>query len=449
MIYTDIQGISSFDYAQNRGLYFCRSVFEVYLREKNNHSRPSTTRSFNNNSTIKKNGYDVTPTPPVNGHATFIRRNGRRSLNESLPTGNHSSSVLSVGQFSRTTNLTRLNDDDDDDEDFNRQRYRPPSSSTTNTSLPAPPIKPRKSSTTPNSSIVNVSKPQQNNHHNNGNAIHSEDEDEANSLQGHGSESDGDDDQFFQHERPDSRLSLRNGDDQSQQQSNVVLRRPHYKPTKQSNRNSLHDDYRHLDEQQSSSSNKSKPPNTRITINKEFLQPSSNRIGSGNGNQSTTNRLKSGSKSSSTESIPTLDLTVAGQKVFRPKQQSEISLSNSLPSTNTMRPPSGRLKPISSAKSSSSYTDELSSISTKTLEDVTNNVKQSSPTKIHLYKKKLAPLANGNDATNKKYSYRPLIDQQQYIVDDVPSDRSEETTTGGGNRDIKSSNGSDKRSKYH
>ncbi len=386
----------------------------------------------------------MTPTPPVNGHATFIRRNGRRSLNESLPTGNNSSSVLSIDHFSRTNNSKRKddNDDDDDDEDFNRQKYRPPSSSTTNASFPAPPIKPRKSSSTPNSSIVNLSKPQQNNHYNNINSNHSDDDDEddGNSLRGHGSDSDVDEDQLLQHERPNSRLSLRNGDDRSQQQSNGALLRPHHKQAKQSNRNPTYDDYRYLDEQPSPSSpNKPKQQNVRSLTNKDFPQPSSNRIGSGNGPQSSTNRLKSGSKSSSTESIPTLDLTVAGQKVFRTKHQSEISLTNSLPYGNTVRPPSGRLKPLNSAKSSSSYTDELSS---KTLEDVTNNVKQSSPTKTHLYKKKLAPLINGNDAINKKYSYRPLIDQQQLIVDDVPSDKSEETSTGGGNR-------SDKRSKYH
>ena len=77
------------------------------MREKSYNSfdsRPSTTRSFSNNSTIKMNGYDVTPTPPVNGHATFIRRNGRRSLHESLPQRNRSSPILSIEQFSRTTN---------------------------------------------------------------------------------------------------------------------------------------------------------------------------------------------------------------------------------------------------------------------------------------------------------------------------------------------------------
>jgi hypothetical protein len=408
------------------------------------------------------NGYDVTPTPPVNGHATFIRRNGRQSFNESLPIANHASSILSIEQFSRTTNYpnsssilsNRQDDDENDEKDSNRQRYRSPSL-TTNNSLIAPPVKPRKSSTTPNNALVNSSKPH---HHVVMTATYSEDDDdddEVNSLQGHGSESDFDD-QFPRHERPSSRLSLHNTDEHFQQQSNNKLHRPHYTQAKQSNRNPTYDDYRFLDEQQQLSSppNKSKQQ-IRSTINKELPQSSSNRIGSGSGNQSASNRLKSSSKSSSTESIPTLDLTVAGQKVFRTKQQADTYLTNSLPSTNSMRPPSGRLKPISSAKSTSSYTDDLSSISTKTLEDVTNNVKQSPSlsTKTHLYKKKLAPLINGNDAIGKKYSYRPSIDQQQYIVDDVPSDRSEETSpgtsNGGGNREIKSSSGSDKRSKYH
>jgi hypothetical protein len=421
------------------------------------------------------NGYDVTPTPPVNGHATFIRRNGRHSLNESSPSTNHSSSLLTIEQFPCTTNYSnsssnipnRQNDDDEDDEkDSNRQRYRPPSSST-NDSLFAPPVKPRKSVTTPTSLLVNSSKPQQNHHHHHHHHVvitanYPEDfDDEVNSLEGHGSESDFDDDQFLQHERPSSRLSSHN-DDHLQSQSNTKLRRPHYKQGKQLNKNPTYDDYRFLDDQQqqSSSPNKSKQQ-TRPTTNKELPQPSSNRIGSGSGNQPTSNRLKSSSKSSSAESIPTLDLTVAGQKVFRTKQQADTYLSNSLPSPNAMRPPSGRLKPISSAKSASSYTDELSSsLSTKTLEDVTNNVKQSPPpssTRTHLYKKRLAPLVNGSDGMIKKYSYRPSIDQQQYIVDDVPSDRSEETSVGtsngggggGGSRDIKPSNGSDNRSKYH
>jgi hypothetical protein len=94
----------------------------------------------------------------------------------------------------------------------------------------------------------------------------------------------------------------------------------------------------------------------------------------------------------------------------------------------------------------------------QTLEDVTNNVKQISspslPQKTHLYKKKLAPLTNSNDIMNKKISYRSTIEQQPYVIDDVPSDRSEETSGGtsaggGGGHDIRSSSGSDKRSKYH
>jgi hypothetical protein len=127
-----------------------------------------------------------------------------------------------------------------------------------------------------------------------------------------------------------------------------------------------------------------------------------------------------------------------------------------------MRPPSGRLKPISSAKSTSSYTDELSPMSPKALEDVTNNGKQISslPAKTHLYKKKLAPLTNSNDIMSKKIAYRSSIEQQPYMIDDAPSDRSEETSggtstggagagAGGGGRDIRSSSGSDKRSKHH
>ena len=416
------------------------------MREKNHNnipSRPSTTRSFNNNSVNKINGYDLTPTPPVNGHATFIRRNGRQSFNESV-----TPSSLSMEQFSRTMNypnsismISNHSNDDQLDEEGNRQRYRPPSS-TTNGSLP-PPVKPRKTA------LINSSKP----HHpismpNN----LSEDEDDANSLEGHRSESDDEDDQFMHPERPNSRLSLHDTDEHLVQQSINRLRRPHYKQVKQTNRNSTYDDYRSLEEQ-----NKSKQSVRSSNNNKELLQPTSNRIGSGSGSQVVSNRLKSGSKSSSTESIPTLDLTVAGQKVFRSKQPIESYLINSLSSTNAMRPPSGRLKPISSAKSTSSYTDDFSQVSSKTLEDVTNNnVKQSSTssiTKTHLYKKRLAPLTNGIDALSKKYSYRPSIDQSQYIVDDILSDRSEETTAStsqGTNRgDMKSSNGNDKRSKYH
>jgi hypothetical protein len=357
---------------------------------------------------------------------------------------------------------------------MNRQRYRP-ASSTGSSSFIAPPVKPRKSSTTPNNSVVNAPRSHQNRHHHVViTATHSDgdEDDEQNSLEGHGGQSDFDEDQSPRPERPNSRLSLRNNDDRMQQQqqqqqqqaSNVALRRPHYKQTKHVNRHSMYDDYRFLDEQQQqqqhpSSFVKSKHQN-RSTMNKEFPQPSTNRIGSGSGPQSATNRLKSGSKSSSSESIPTLDLTVAGQKVFRTKQQADTYLSNSLPPASNMRPPSGRLKPISSAKSTSSYTDEFSPLPTKTLEDVTNNVKQtsSSSPKTHLYKKKLAPLTNSNDIMNKRNSYRSSIEQQPYLIDDAPSDRSEETSGGtstgggggaGGGRDIRSSSGSDKRSKYH
>ncbi|CAF1139050.1 unnamed protein product [Adineta steineri] len=459
----DIQGISSFDYAQNRGLYFCRSVFEVYLREKNSNninSRPSTTRSFNNN-IMKLNGNDVTPTPPVNGHATFIRRNGHRSLNESLPIKNSSTSpILSTEKFSHT--ITHFNsssngfNDNEEEEDHNQQQFRPVSS-TTNNSLLAPPIKPRKNITTPNNSII---KPKINpNHHfipaNSSHSDEEDDDDGGNSLQGHNSE---DDNSNRQHEQSNSHRFLRHNDNrfQQQQQSNTTFHRPHYKKSKQSNKNLAYDDYRPFDEQQqqpSAFTSVSKQP-IRSAISKDFLQPSLNRIGSSNGNQSISNRLKSGSKSSSTESIPALDLTVAGQKVFRTKQSiSDIFVSNSLPNSNQMRPPSGRLKPIHSAKSTSSVTDEYSSNSTKTLEDVTNNSKQSL-NKAFLHKKKLTPLINGTDTMNKKSSLHTAMDHPQY-VEDITSDRSEETSidmsTGGGgdSRDFKSFNRIDKHSKLH
>jgi hypothetical protein len=415
----------------------------------------------------------VTPTPPVNGRAKFVRHNGRRSLTESLPQPNRTSPALSIDVFSRTTNHLNNssimsnrydNNENEDDEEMNQHRYRPPSS-TTNISLAAPPVKPRKSSTTPSSSLINTSKRQQSRHQRHHVVVtsaHSEDDDdneEHNSLEGHGGQSDfDDDDQSPSHERPNSRLSVRDNDDRVQQQSNATLRRPHHKQAKQVNRHSMYDDYRFLDEQQQQQQQqpasfiKSKHQN-RSTTNKEFPLPSPNRIGSSSGNQSATNRLKSGSKSSSNESMPALDLTVAGQKLFRTKQQVDTYHTNSLPPASTIRPPSGRLKPINSAKSTSSYTDELSSTSSKTLEDVTNNVKQTSP-KAHLYKKRLAPLINSNDIINKRISYRSSIEQQSYTVDDVPSDRSEETsggtnTGGAGGRDIRSSSGSDKRSKYH
>ncbi len=487
----DIQGVSAFDYAQNRGLYFCRSVFEVYMRDKRSNSfdnQLSTARTMSTNNTIKMNGYDLTPTPPVNGHAKFIRQNNRRSLTESLPQPNRTSPILSVEPFSRTTNYPNSSsiasnrpddhDNDEEDDEINRQRYRPPSS-TASSSFIAPPVKPRKSSTTPNnSSLMNTSKPQQNRRHHHHHVVitsaHSDgdEDDEQNSLEGHGGQSDLDDDQSPRPERPNSRLSLRSHDDRMQQQqqqqqqsSNAALRRPHYKHAKHVNRHSMYDDYRFLDEQQQQQQQQQQQPSSfvkskqqnRSTTNKEFPHPSSNRIGSGSGSQSATNRLKSGSKSSSNESIPALDLTVAGQKVFRTKQQADTYLSNSLPPASNMRPPSGRLKPISSAKSTSSYTDELSSLPTKTLEDVTNNVKQTSslPSKTHLYKKKLAPLTNSNDIMNKRNSHRSSIEQQPYMIDDVPSDRSEETSGGtstggaGGGRDIRTSSGSDKRSKHH
>ncbi|CAF2860091.1 unnamed protein product [Rotaria sp. Silwood2] len=479
----DIHGISALDYAQNRGLYFCRSVFEVYLREKSNNnninSRPSTTLSCNNNSIIKMNGYDVTPTPPVNGHATYIRRNDRRPLNESLTIGNHSSPTLSMEQYSRTKNypksssiLSNQQDNNDNNNNNNKnnnnnnnnnnnekESNRLLSSSATNMSINAPPVKPRKSSTTSNITHNNLSKVQQNPNHNIINSIHSDDDNdqsEANSLAGHVSDGDFDnDDQLLEYERPNSHILLRYNNERSQQQTNLKHHRNNYKQTKQSNTHSTYDDYHFLDEQQQLTSRNKSKQQIRTIITKDFPHSSSsNRINSNNGNQSASNRLKSGSKSSSTESIPTLDLTVAGQKVFRTKQQIETYFPNCLPSSNVMRPPSGRLKPINSAKSTSSYTDEFSSMSNKTLEDVTNNVKQLSSNKTHLYKKKLAPLVNGNDAIIKKYSTRSYNDQQQqYIVEDISSDRSEETSatasTNGASRDMRSSNLSDKRSKYH
>ena len=486
----DIQGISASDYAQNRGLYFCRSVFEVYMRDKRSNSFDdglSTTRSLNNtNRTVKINGFDLTPTPPVNGHAKFVRHNNRRSLTSSLPQQTQSSPSLSIepiphvtGYTNSSSNLSYRSDrnenENDVDEELNRQRYRPPSStaSTGNSSVNAPPVRPRKSTTTPTNLLINSSKQQQNHrrhrrHHVMVATAHSDgdDDEEQNSLDGHGGQSDFDDaDPSLRSERPDSRLGIRSTDDRIQpQQSNVNLRRPQHKQAKPVNRHSMYDDFHFLDEQlqQQQSTSPMKPKHhNRPTTHKEFPRPSSNRVGSGSGNQSATNRLKSGSKSISTESIPVLDLTVAGQKVFRTRQHSDSPLSNSLPPSNAMRPPSGRLKPISSAKSTSSYTDDFSSVSSKTLEDVTNNVKQISspslPQRTHLYKKKLAPLNNSNDLMNKKFSYRSNIEQQGYIIDDVPSDRSEETSggtsggggAGGGGHDIRSSSGSDKRSKYH
>lgn len=432
----------------------------------------------NPNERMKFNGFDLTPTPPVNGHATFIRRKNRRSLGESLPQPNRASPTLSIESFPRPTNLintasslpTRMDHDDDQHgDDINRQRYRPPSS-TGSSSLIAPPVRPRKSSTTPSNSLINSSKSQQHNTHSHHHVVitkaqsDGDEDEEPHSLEGHDGQSDfEDEDQTPRSDRPNSRLALRHSDDRIQYpppppaQSGASFRRPQYKPGKQTNRHSMYDDYRLLDDQHPSSASRSKQQN-RSTVNKEFPQPSSNRVGSGSGNQSATNRLRSGSKSNSTELPPTLDLTVAGQKVFRTRHQTDPYPSSTLPAATGMRPPSGRLKPISSAKSISSYTEELSSSSSKTLEDVTNNTKQSSssPSPVqrpHMYKKKLAPLTNTNDTNSKKTSYRSSIEQQPYLIDDVPSDRSEETSTGDGGggtgRDLRSSSGSNKRSKYH
>ncbi len=295
MISLDNQGISALDYAQNRGLYFCRSVFEVYLREKSNNgmnSRPSTTRSFNNNSIIKMNDYDVTPTPPVNGHATFIRRNGRQSLNESSSIANYSSPIPTNEPFSQTTNYSNRQNHEDEDEaeeqkDLIRHRHRPSSSTTTitNNSLIAPPVKPRKTSTTPKNALVNSSESKPNHrHHLVMTATYSDDDDsgEGDSLKGHGNESDFDDDQVPTYERPTSRLSVHNDtEDHFPQQSNSRLRRPHNKQAKQSNRNSAYDDFRFLDEQQQQASPTKSKQHPRSTTNKEFPQPSSNRVGSG------------------------------------------------------------------------------------------------------------------------------------------------------------------------
>ena len=452
-------------------------------------SRPSTVRSSETNPAVKqRNGHQVTPTPPMKGHAKFIRRNGVRTLNgplsaaeaASTPATHRSSPTLSIDHFARTINYPQstssLSDrhhdleNDSERESTRVVHHRPPSSSTSVT-FAAPPVKPRKSSTASLGSLV---RPHSDDHHRDNRPIYYPDDDEEpNSLEGHGGQSDSDNDDVLRPERPDSRLSLRHDDDerfhhhqqqqQQQQTSNARLHRPHHRQGKQTNRNSMYDDYRFLDEQQPPalpSSGRSKQT-MRSAINKELPQPILNRAGSGGSlNQATVaaHRLKSSSKSSSTESIPTLDLTVAGQKLFRTKHQtSDGFLSNSLPMSNGMRPPTGRLKPIGSAKSSSSYTDELPSLSTKTLEDVTNNGKASSPSssspnKAHLYKKKLAPIVNGNDLLNKKHSSRPMLDHQQSHVDDVRSDRSEETSTGtsnGGERDSKLFTNSDQRSKHH
>ena len=367
-LYLDSHGISAFDYAQNRGLYFCRSVFEVYLRDRHANGvndQLSTQHSNNNyNNATKSNGFDVAPTPPVDGHARFIRHKSLR-LTESLPQPIRPSPTLSVETLTNTGSypnnssiMTNRPDDnkDEDDDEINLQCNRAPSS-TTNVSMTGPPVKPRKTSNISNTSLtnmlnmslVNTSKSKRN-HYQHRIAIATvqsdgDEDDEPNSLEGHGGQSDfEDDDQSPRFSRPDSRLSIRNSDyrlhqqqQQQQQQSNFNFRRSHYKHAKNSHRQSLYDDYRFLDEQQQQFSPfvKSKHHH-RATTNKDFPYPSSNRIGSGSGNQSATNRLKSGSKSSSNESIPTLDLTVAGQKVFRTKQSSDMYVSNTLPSAGSM-----------------------------------------------------------------------------------------------------------------
>ena len=475
---SDIHGISAFDYAQNRGLYFCRSVFEVYSREKRTDSVDSQLASTypenNRRQRTSINGSEVTPTPPVNGRAKFLRYAGRRSMTESLPVSYHSSPSLTGEPLSRTTSYptNRANDTrkerdtEEDPEETNRRRFRPPSSTASSSGI-APPIKPRKSSNTPTGLAASSSKFPSHSHLDVVSSMHlgDDDDDEPNSLEGHGGQSDQEENQSPRQERPSSRLSLRYNDDGLPTTSNVVLRRPQHKQTKRGNRHSMYDDYRPLDEEQqrhASALIKSKASAHPLN-NRDFPTPSSNRLGSGSGNQSATNRLRSGSKSSSNESIPALDLTVAGQKVFRTKVLTDAHQSSSIPSANAMRPPSGRLKPINSAKSSSSYTEEISSVSAKTLEDVTNNGKaiSSSPTKTHLYKKKLAPLTNSNnELLTKRISYRSSIESPSYVVDDVPSDRSEESTSAtslgaeaqraaGVGREFRSSTGSDKRSKYN
>lgn len=434
----------------------------------------------NNDNKILTNGNEVTPTPPINGHARFIRSYNRRSLTDSLPNPNSPTDANDNGprtvNYSDTVQMRRkekkrVEDDQDEDINTSRKSARPPSSIASSSAVP-PPIKPRKSSTTPTGSFGQLSKLQKSHHrhhyqnHDGITSVNSEDDDDdPNSLEGHGGHSDLEDNQSSRHERPNSRLSIRHIDDQYSPTATVNLRRPHHKTSKHANRHSMYDDYRVLDEQQRQPTSplRSKHSNRSATV-RDFPNPSTNRVGSGSGNQSATVRLKSSSKSSSSDLTPTLDLTVAGQKVFPVKQQLDFHMANSMPLPTTARPPSGRLKPISSAKSSSSFIDDLSTTSSKTLEDVTNNSKQLSPTptRTHLYKKKLAPLNINNELLNKKNSYRSTIESPSYIVDDGQSDRSEETSSNnnvaeenghgngaGSGRDYRSANGSEKRSKYH
>ncbi|CAF0736386.1 unnamed protein product [Didymodactylos carnosus] len=520
----DVHGISSLDYALNRGLYFCRSVFEVYLRDKrglmNNSprdSRPSTTRSFGNEASHDMFS-NVAPSPPINGHANFIRRPTRATTDSvsfsqtsslsrpPLPNGKKSGDLAmtypSVTSFSRDGQ--HQNHDDENDHPLIKQRRIPSARSTDSSIQPPPPVKPRKSST-PTS--LNDGKHQQQQKPNyrkyKDDTVHSDDD--ADSLQGQGGNSDeflsdyddandkrgrrkilvkkphqngrsdyikkqqtndelrfqnGNDDGFDsqdEYERPTSRLSVRISDEKpiTSPTFNGVIRRnkqSNINNNNSNNRHSMYDDYRFLDEpvpqQQirvlSPQPLKSSPSKQR----KEFPTPVSNRIGSG-GNQSNsgtshlqhiasaTNRLKSGSKSSSTESIPTLDLTVAGQKVFRTKNNNEQYLGNSLPSTNALRPPSGRLKPLNTQSNDKRTNSNYNFDDTPhTLDDVTNNTSpakyvhsptnsaHSSSTKTHLYKKKLTPL---NGDIIKKYSNTNRLSNdrqhQQYVeAEDINSD---------------------------
>ncbi|CAF1405038.1 unnamed protein product, partial [Didymodactylos carnosus] len=521
----DIHGISSLDYALNRGLYFCRSVFEVYLRDKRGlmsprDSRPSTTRSFGNE-TSRDTFVNVAPSPPINGHANFIRRSSRTSKDSlsfsqtsftrpPLPNAKKSTDLSSTYPSVTSFNRDEQQQDYHDEKDYpTTKQQRITSARSTDSSIqPPPPVKPRKGSTPTSINFVKEQQQQTHSRKHKDVIVHSDDD--PDSLEGQGRNSDEllsdyddsnnkkdrrkmlvkkshqngrsnyikrqqmNDEQRFQngkddgfdsqgeHERPTSRLSVRNGDEKiiisptfnsvtrRNKQSN--LNSNNNNNNNSNNRHSMYDDYRFLDEsviqQQSRVLSPQQLKTSPSKQRKEFPAPVSNRIGSG-GNQaiggslylqhltSATNRLKSGSKSSSTESIPTLDLTVAGQKVFRTKNNTEQYLSNSLPSTNTLRPPSGRLKPLNTQTNDKRINSKYNiDDSPRTLEDVTNNTSSakyvhsptnsahSSSSKSHLYKKKLAPL---NSDTMKKLSNtnRMFNDKQnqQYIDgDDINSD---------------------------
>ena len=399
------------------------------------------------------NTHDITPIPPTHGHAGFVRHNGRHSLPESLT---HPTRRTNDSRHSAT-----LSNGHKDQVDV--ETHRQPSQSASSRASPptaAPPVRPRKSSSNPNKSRTHPSQFQQSHPHHRVviSEAQSGDDDgdeQGNSLEVHDYESDFDDDALPRPERPESRLSVHDPYDQIQANpSAVVLRRPHHKAARHAHRHTTYDDNRYVDEQQELPSPFSKSKSHgRSAAGRKIANLSSNRVDSGSHYQTTTTRIKS----SSTESIPTLDLMVAGQKVFRTKQHTETYLINALPASNVMRPPSGRLQPISSAKSTSSYTDELSSTSNKTLEDVTNNVKPSSsfPPKAHLYKKKLAPLLNSNDLRNGKLSHRSSMDPSSLTVDGVFSNRSDDIHGTANDRgeneegDFRSSIGSGKRSKYH